>query len=187
MTNAGAPRRQRRRRHACTSAVRLALPLAASQFNKTFHKLIASAQESPGRLTSEPALVLAQARRMEAARCQNAPTVMLGVASRTLHAARLAAARQWAARLGQPSCAAASAAGACHSGPDSWLRTAAAAGQLRPHSPVAAAAAGRQAPPASAPGGLPSHLAQLNEEQLAAVTAPLGTIRVVAGPGSGKV
>ena len=31
------------------------------------------------------------------------------------------------------------------------------------------------------------HLRQLSEEQLAAVTAPLGTIRVVAGPGSGKV
>ena len=33
----------------------------------------------------------------------------------------------------------------------------------------------------------PSHLRQLSEEQLAAVTAPLGTLRVVAGPGSGKV
>ena len=33
----------------------------------------------------------------------------------------------------------------------------------------------------------PAHLRQLSEEQLAAVTAPLGTLRVVAGPGSGKV
>lgn len=31
------------------------------------------------------------------------------------------------------------------------------------------------------------HLAQLSEEQLEAVMAPLGTVRVVAGPGSGKV
>ena len=31
------------------------------------------------------------------------------------------------------------------------------------------------------------HLQGLSEEQLAAVTAPLGTVRVVAGPGSGKV
>ncbi|PRW20204.1 ATP-dependent DNA helicase isoform B [Chlorella sorokiniana] len=31
-----------------------------------------------------------------------------------------------------------------------------------------------------------AHLQQLSEEQLAAVTAPLGTVRVVAGPGSGK-
>lgn len=31
------------------------------------------------------------------------------------------------------------------------------------------------------------HLRQLSEEQLAAVTAPLGTVRVIAGPGSGKV
>ena len=31
------------------------------------------------------------------------------------------------------------------------------------------------------------YLQQLSHEQLDAVTAPLGTVRVVAGPGSGKV
>ncbi len=63
----------------------------------------------------------------------------------------------------------------------------------------AAAAAGPAAvaaPPAHTPGlqqqqaaqqSSLEHLRQLSEEQLAAVTAPLGTVRIVAGPGSGKV
>ncbi|KAL4420828.1 hypothetical protein ABPG75_010484 [Micractinium tetrahymenae] len=41
-------------------------------------------------------------------------------------------------------------------------------------------------PPSQGQHQEPPHLRQLSEEQLAAVTAPLGTVRVVAGPGSGK-
>lgn len=58
-----------------------------------------------------------------------------------------------------------------------WQRQQAAA--TPPASSAAAAAA--------TPSALLPHLRQLSEEQLAAVTAPLGTVRVVAGPGSGKV
>jgi superfamily I DNA and RNA helicase len=57
-----------------------------------------------------------------------------------------------------------------------WQRQQAAA--TPPASSAAAAAA--------TPSALLPHLRQLSEEQLAAVTAPLGTVRVVAGPGSGK-
>lgn len=83
-----------------------------------------------------------------------------------------------------------------------WLSvTAAAAGEWRRQ---AAAAGGAAAASPAAVAGHPAHssaphqqqavqqaelahLRQLSEEQLAAVTAPLGTLRVVAGPGSGKV
>lgn len=84
-----------------------------------------------------------------------------------------------------------------------WGVTAAAAGERwRPAAAAGGAAAAAASPAAVA--GHPAHssaphqqqaaqqaelahLRQLSEEQLAAVTAPLGTQRVVAGPGSGKV
>lgn len=83
-----------------------------------------------------------------------------------------------------------------------WRReVAAAAAGHGDKGPGAAKAAGwhrQQAaatPPAASAGegagelasALDAHLRQLSKEQLAAVTAPLGTVRVVAGPGSGKV
>lgn len=70
-------------------------------------------------------------------------------------------------------------------------RRGAAAGSAAAASPAAVAAHTAHGPAKQQQLGarqpdLP-HLRQLSEEQLAAVTAPLGTIRVVAGPGSGKV
>ncbi|KAL4451267.1 hypothetical protein ABPG77_009339 [Micractinium sp. CCAP 211/92] len=64
------------------------------------------------------------------------------------------------------------------SGGEGWQPAAAAAERHRtaPHPPPAPPPSKQQLP----------HLRQLSEEQLLAVTAPLGTVRVVAGPGSGK-
>ncbi len=64
------------------------------------------------------------------------------------------------------------------SGGEGWQPAAAAAEQHRTAS---------HPPPAPPPSKQLPHLRQLSEEQLLAVTAPLGTVRVVAGPGSGKV
>jgi hypothetical protein len=57
----------------------------------------------------------------------------------------------------------------------------------REASTVAAAMGGATSPSAASLAAKPAHLRQLSKEQLKAAAAPLGTIRVVAGPGSGKV
>ncbi|KAL4857524.1 ATP-dependent DNA helicase PcrA [Chlorella vulgaris] len=63
---------------------------------------------------------------------------------------------------------------------------AAAALTRREASTVAAAVGSATSPSAASLAAKPAHLRQLSEEQLKAAAAPLGTIRVVAGPGSGK-
>lgn len=59
-------------------------------------------------------------------------------------------------------------------------------GRQRPTDPPPPPLAAGQESFARASHGM-AHLHQLNEEQRAAVTAPLGPVRVMAGPGSGKV
>lgn len=67
-----------------------------------------------------------------------------------------------------------------------WLNSGIEAARQRRDWRQAAASGGAGGTAAAAAQAALPHLQQLSEEQLAAVTAPLGTIRVVAGPGSGK-